>query len=139
MLSPHPSFRFRCDGAVGQSVYLFEKDCTYTYTWGARGSERLGEPTKASRANNRCRRRRTPGFVPISSTPRFSLLRSTPQKVGRYVSRMTMRSALANAPLGVMLRVTDVMQVRTGLWSSTSRQQSRIRDAVAYIKLGKVK
>ncbi|EYB95713.1 hypothetical protein Y032_0156g3105 [Ancylostoma ceylanicum] len=29
MLSPHPSFRFRRDGAVAQSVYLFEKDYRY--------------------------------------------------------------------------------------------------------------
>ncbi|EYC23418.1 hypothetical protein Y032_0015g2638 [Ancylostoma ceylanicum] len=30
MLSPHPSFRSRRDGADAQSVYLFEKDCTCT-------------------------------------------------------------------------------------------------------------
>ncbi|EYC21421.1 hypothetical protein Y032_0019g3811 [Ancylostoma ceylanicum] len=29
MLSPHPSFRSRRDGADAQSVYLFEKDCTW--------------------------------------------------------------------------------------------------------------
>ncbi|EYC13687.1 hypothetical protein Y032_0043g866 [Ancylostoma ceylanicum] len=31
MLSPYPSFRFRRDGAVAQSVYLFEKDRTSGY------------------------------------------------------------------------------------------------------------
>ncbi|EYB94139.1 hypothetical protein Y032_0175g511 [Ancylostoma ceylanicum] len=29
MLSPHPSFRSRGDGADAQSVYLFEKDCMH--------------------------------------------------------------------------------------------------------------
>ncbi|EYC38730.1 hypothetical protein Y032_0699g1626 [Ancylostoma ceylanicum] len=31
MLSPHPSFRFRRDGAVAQSVYLFEKDFNFMF------------------------------------------------------------------------------------------------------------
>ncbi|EYC30072.1 hypothetical protein Y032_0005g2433 [Ancylostoma ceylanicum] len=62
------------------------------------GQEEASDLGSLQEHRGRRRRRRTPGSVPISPTPRFSLLWLTLRKPGHYVSSMRMRSASSNAP-----------------------------------------